>query len=217
MQETYSLNHDDTVLQKTPFSFDVSVWEFFWPLMYGAHLAIANPGDHRDAARLIALIQQHTVTTLHFVPAMLRAFMADSGVAACTSLKQIVCSGEALQLEMQKAVFKQLPNAKLYNLYGPTEAAIDVTHWTCRDEAGSNIPIGQPIAATQTFILDTNLNPVPQGVAGELYLGGAGLARGYLNRPGLTAERFVANPFDGNGGAALPHRGFGEMAIGRAD
>ena len=199
MQEAYSLDHGDTVLQKTPFSFDVSVWEFFWPLMYGARLAIANPGDHRDAARLIALIQQHKVTTLHFVPAMLRAFMAESGVAACSSLKQIVCSGEVLPLEMQEAVFRQLPNVKLYNLYGPTEAAIDVTHWTCRDEASSNIPIGQPIVATQTYILDTDLNPVPQGVAGELYLGGAGLARGYLNRPGLTAERFVASSFDGNG------------------
>ncbi|WP_218147796.1 amino acid adenylation domain-containing protein [Nitrosomonas sp. Nm166] len=200
MQEAYPLNAGDTVLQKTPFSFDVSVWEFFWPLMYGARLAVANPGDHRDAARLIALIQQHHVTTLHFVPSMLRAFMADDGVAACTCLKQIICSGEALQLEMQEAVFEKLPNAKLHNLYGPTEAAIDVTHWTCRTEASNSIPIGRPIAATQTYILDPSLNPVPQGVSGELYLGGAGLARGYLNRSGLTAERFVADPFDENGG-----------------
>ncbi|PXW79656.1 amino acid adenylation domain-containing protein, partial [Nitrosomonas sp. Nm84] len=214
MQEAYPLNYDDTVLQKTPFSFDVSVWEFFWPLMVGARLAIANPGDHRDAARLIALIQQHAVTTLHFVPSMLRAFMADGDVAACSSLRQIICSGEALQWEMQEAVFRQLPSAKLYNLYGPTEAAIDVTHWTCRDEASGNIPIGQPIAATQTYILDTDLNPTPQGVAGELYLGGAGLARGYLNRPGLTAERFVANPFDGNGGRLYRT---GDLARWRSD
>ena len=200
MQEAYPLNPSDTVLQKTPFSFDVSVWEFFWPLMVGARLAVANPGDHRDAARLTALIRQHNVTTLHFVPSMLRAFMADDGVTACTSLKQMICSGEALQLEMQEAVFEKLPGAKLHNLYGPTEAAIDVTHWTCRKESSHSIPIGQPIAATQTYILDTSLNPVPPGVAGELYLGGAGLARGYLNRSGLTAERFVADPFDGSGG-----------------
>jgi len=200
MQEAYPLNAGDTVLQKTPFSFDVSVWEFFWPLMYGARLVVANPGDHRDAARLIALIQKHNVTTLHFVPSMLRAFMADDSVVVCASLKQIICSGEALQLEMQEAVFKKLPNVKLHNLYGPTEAAIDVTHWTCRVETTSSIPIGQPIAATRTYILDASLNPVPQGVAGELYLGGAGLARGYLNRPELTAERFVADPFDDNGG-----------------
>ncbi|SDW36840.1 non-ribosomal peptide synthase/polyketide synthase [Nitrosomonas communis] len=199
MQEVYPLNHEDTVLQKTPFSFDVSVWEFFWPLMYGARLAVANPGDHRDTARLVALIQQHKITTLHFVPSMLQAFMADNEVATCADLKRIICSGEALQLEMQEAVFKKLPSVKLYNLYGPTEAAIDVTYWTCRTEAFHSIPIGQPISNTKTYILDTSLNPVPQGVSGELYLGGAGLARGYLNRPGLTAERFVADPFEGQG------------------
>ncbi|MGZ0018694.1 amino acid adenylation domain-containing protein [Nitrosomonas sp. wSCUT-2] len=199
MQEAFPIDSGDAVLQKTPFSFDVSVWEFFWPLMYGARLVIANPGDHRDAGRLIGLIRRHNVTLLHFVPSMLRAFMADAQAAACIHLKCIICSGEALQPEMQQAVFDRLPAVKLHNLYGPTEAAIDVTHWVCRSESSSNIPIGQPISSTQTYILDSNLNPVPSGVAGELYLGGIGLARGYLNRPGLTAERFVADPFGQHG------------------
>jgi amino acid adenylation domain-containing protein len=199
MQEAFPIDGRDAVLQKTPFSFDVSVWEFFWPLMYGARLVVANPGDHRDTGRLIGLIRQHNVTLLHFVPSMLRAFMADAQAATCACLKFIICSGEALQPEMQQAVFDRLPAVKLHNLYGPTEAAIDVTHWACRPESSSNIPIGQPISSTQTYILDNDLNPVPSGVAGELYLGGIGLARGYLNRPALTAERFVADPFGQHG------------------
>ncbi len=199
MREAFPIDSADAVLQKTPFSFDVSVWEFFWPLMYGARLVVANPGDHRDAGRLIGLIRRHNVTLLHFVPSMLRAFMADAEAATCNPLKFIICSGEALQPEMQQAVFDRLPAVKLHNLYGPTEAAIDVTHWACRPESSSNIPIGRPISGTQTYILDNDLNPVPSGVAGELYLGGAGLARGYLNRPGLSAERFVADPFGQRG------------------
>ncbi|WP_201165757.1 AMP-binding protein, partial [Pseudomonas sp. S60] len=132
MQQAYGLEASDTVLQKTPFSFDVSVWEFFWPLMVGARLVVAAPGDHRDPARLVALIEREQVSTLHFVPSMLQVFLQDPGVCGCTSLKRIVCSGEALQVDAQQQVFAKLPNAGLYNLYGPTEAAIDVTHWTCR-------------------------------------------------------------------------------------
>ncbi|MDC8759688.1 amino acid adenylation domain-containing protein [Janthinobacterium fluminis] len=200
MQEAYQLDAGDTVLQKTPFSFDVSVWEFFWPLMQGARLLVAKPGEHREPARLLELICRHGVSTLHFVPSMLQAFLAHEGVEACTSLRRIVCSGEALPADAQKAVFERLPQANLYNLYGPTEAAIDVTHWHCRDDGLSQVAIGRPIADTATHVLDAGLNPVPQGVAGELYLGGIGLARGYLNRAGLTAERFVADPFDPHGG-----------------
>ncbi|MEJ5866115.1 AMP-binding protein, partial [Pseudomonas farsensis] len=185
----------DTVLQKTPFSFDVSVWEFFWPLMTGARLAVAGPGDHRDPARLVELIQQYQVTTLHFVPSMLQAFLTDAGVSNCKGLKRIVCSGEALPVDAQQQVFAKLPQAGLYNLYGPTEAAIDVTHWTCREEGADTVPIGQPIANLATYVLDSELNPVPTGVIGELYLGGEGLARGYHRRPGLTAERFATSPF----------------------
>ncbi|WDG77011.1 amino acid adenylation domain-containing protein [Pseudomonas chlororaphis] len=195
MQEAYSLDASDTVLQKTPFSFDVSVWEFFWPLMTGSRLVVAAPGDHRDPAKLVGLINAEQVTTLHFVPSMLQAFLQDSDVSSCRSLQRIVCSGEALPVDAQQQVFAKLPQAGLYNLYGPTEAAIDVTHWTCVDEGRDAVPIGRPIANLGCYILDSNFEPVPVGVLGELYLGGVGLARGYHRRPGLSAERFVAHPF----------------------
>ncbi|MFP8132188.1 non-ribosomal peptide synthase/polyketide synthase [Pseudomonas aeruginosa] len=195
MQQAYGLGVGDTVLQKTPFSFDVSVWEFFWPLMSGARLVVAAPGDHRDPAKLVELINREGIDTLHFVPSMLQAFLQDEDVASCTSLKRIVCSGEALPADAQQQVFAKLPQAGLYNLYGPTEAAIDVTHWTCMEEGKDAVPIGRPIANLACYILDGNLEPVPVGVLGELYLAGRGLARGYHQRPGLTAERFVASPF----------------------
>ncbi|MBG5099721.1 non-ribosomal peptide synthase/polyketide synthase [Pseudomonas aeruginosa] len=195
MQQAYGLGVGDTVLQKTPFSFDVSVWEFFWPLMSGARLVVAAPGDHRDPAKLVALINREGVDTLHFVPSMLQAFLQDEDVVSCTSLKRIVCSGEALPADAQQQVFAKLPQAGLYNLYGPTEAAIDVTHWTCVEEGKDAVPIGRPLANQAGYILDGNLEPVPVGVLGELYLAGRGLARGYHQRPGLTAERFVASPF----------------------
>ncbi|WP_431262114.1 amino acid adenylation domain-containing protein [Roseateles chitinivorans] len=210
MQEAYALSASDTVLQKTPLSFDVSVWELFWALAEGARLAIAAPGDHKDPARLVSLIEAHQVTTIHFVPSMLQAFLANEGVEACASLRRIICSGEALPAEAQAGVFRRLPNAGLFNLYGPTEAAIDVTHWTCRDDDRSQVPIGAPITGIATWVLDGDLNPVPRGVAGELYLGGIGLARGYHDRAGLTSERFIANPMvpaepidvDGTGAAS---------------
>ncbi|WP_207238804.1 MULTISPECIES: AMP-binding protein, partial [unclassified Pseudomonas] len=195
MQEAYTLDASDSVLQKTPFSFDVSVWEFFWPLMTGSRLVVAAPGDHRDPAKLISLIKAEQITTLHFVPSMLQAFLQDPEVAHCHSLQRIVCSGEALPVDAQQQVFAKLPHAALYNLYGPTEAAIDVTHWTCLDEGRDAVPIGRPIANLGCYILDNNFEPAPVGVLGELYLGGVGLARGYHRRPALTAERFIANPF----------------------
>lgn len=198
MQEAYQLTAADTVLQKTPFSFDVSVWGFFWPLMTGARLVVAKPGDHRDPAKLVELINREQVSTLHFVPSMLQAFLQDADVASCAGLQRIVCSGEALPADAQQQVFAKLPNAGLYNLYGPTEAAIDVTHWTCVEEGRDSVPIGQPIANLGCYILDDNLEPVPAGVLGELYLAGEGLARGYHRRPALTAERFAASPY-GNG------------------
>ncbi len=195
MQEAYGLEVSDSVLQKTPFSFDVSVWEFFWPLMTGSRLVVAAPGDHRDPARLVSLINAERITTLHFVPSMLQAFLQDPAVSSCQSLQRIVCSGEALPVDAQQQVFAKLPQAGLYNLYGPTEAAIDVTHWTCIDEERDAVPIGRPIANLSCYILDSNFEPVPVGVLGELYLGGIGLARGYHRRPALTAERFIAHPF----------------------
>ncbi|WP_354683427.1 amino acid adenylation domain-containing protein, partial [Cupriavidus necator] len=215
MQAQYRLTAADTVLQKTPFSFDVSVWEFFWPLMTGARLALAAPGDHRDPQRIAALIAQHRVTTLHFVPAMLQAFVADDTVAAsCASLRHIVCSGEALPADLARRTMSLLPWAGLHNLYGPTEAAIDVTHWTCRDDGGHAVPIGRPIANVGAHVLDAALHPVPAGVAGELYLGGAGLARGYLGRAALTAERFIADPHGAHGERLYRT---GDLARRRAD
>jgi amino acid adenylation domain-containing protein/non-ribosomal peptide synthase protein (TIGR01720 family) len=213
MQEAYNLDATDAVLQKTPFSFDVSVWEFFWPLMVGARLVMAQPGDHRDPALLAALINQQQITTLHFVPSMLAAFLAQDDLSGCASLKRIVCSGEALPADQARETLQRLPNAGLFNLYGPTEAAIDVTHWTCRSEPGASVPIGRPIANLQIHILDSRLNPQPIGVPGELYIGGDGLARGYHQRPGLTAERFVASPF-GNGERVYRT---GDLARWRAD
>ncbi|SOE88505.1 non-ribosomal peptide synthase domain TIGR01720/amino acid adenylation domain-containing protein [Caballeronia arationis] len=201
MQDAYRLTKDDVVLHKTPFGFDVSVWEFVWPLATGAKLAIAAPGDHRDPARLVAAIEAQRVTTLHFVPSMLAAFVAhldEFGAAArCASIERIVASGEALAPELAARVASLLPNARLYNLYGPTEATIDVSHWTCEasDAEAASVPIGHPIANLQLHVLDAALHPVPQGATGELYLGGAGLARGYLGRAALTAERFVPDPF----------------------
>ncbi|KAB0511220.1 non-ribosomal peptide synthase/polyketide synthase [Pseudomonas extremorientalis] len=205
MQEAYGLDARDSVLQKTPFSFDVSVWEFFWPLMTGSRLVVAAPGDHRDPQKLVALINAERITTLHFVPSMLQAFLQDSAVASCHSLRRIVCSGEALPADAQQQVFAKLPQAGLYNLYGPTEAAIDVTHWTCRDEGRDTVPIGEPIANLRSHVLDADLAPVPVGVVGELYLGGAGLARSYHRRAALTAERFVPCPF--HSGARLYRTG----------
>ena len=196
MQQAYRLTADDAVLQKTPFSFDVSVWEFFWPLMTGARLVVAQPGEHREPLRLIQTIGQQQISTVHFVPSMLQAFIHEVGVEQCTSLRRIVCSGEALPVDAQQHVFSKLPDAELYNLYGPTEAAIDVTHWTCIDEGAASVPIGLPIANLRTLVLNANLSPVALGVAGELYLGGAGLARNYHRRAALTAERFVPCPFN---------------------
>ncbi|WP_423392277.1 amino acid adenylation domain-containing protein [Burkholderia sp. LMG 21824] len=201
MQHAYRLTRDDVVLHKTPFGFDVSVWEFVWPLAIGAKLAIAAPGDHRDPARLAAAIHAHGVTVLHFVPSMLAAFAAYlddfSAAAQCDSVRLIVASGEALAPELVAKMARLLPNATLVNLYGPTEAAIDVSHWTCGpdDAETAAVPIGHPIANLQLHVLDAAWQPVPAGATGELYLAGAGLARGYLGRPALTAERFVPDPF----------------------
>ncbi|AHE30152.1 non-ribosomal peptide synthetase [Burkholderia pseudomallei] len=201
MQQTYALDERDAVLQKTPFSFDVSVWEFFWPLMSGARLVIAKPEGHKDPAYLSELIDRERVTTLHFVPSMLQAFLEDEGAArGCGSVKRVMCSGEALPPSLVKRFYRCLPDARLHNLYGPTEAAVDVTAWACdAEEGGASVPIGRPIANTRTYVLDEYGQPVPRGVAGELYIGGVQVARGYLNRPELTRERFVDDPFVAGG------------------
>jgi amino acid adenylation domain-containing protein len=196
MQRQYQLGACDRVLQKTPFSFDVSVWEFFWTLMSGARLVVARPRGHQDPDYLIKLIEEQGVTTVHFVPSMLQAFLDRHRSGECPSLRRVICSGEELPASLQKQFFEHLPQAALSNLYGPTEAAIDVTSWECSSQdQNSRVPIGRPISNTRMYILDGRGTPVPIGVAGEIHIGGAGVGRGYLNRPALTAERFVRDPF----------------------
>jgi amino acid adenylation domain-containing protein len=195
MQEMYHLTEADRVLQKTPFSFDVSVWEFFWPLLAGARLVVACPEGHKDSAYLVNLINEQKITTLHFVPSMLQVFLDEPGVENCSCVKRVICSGEALTVTLQERFFANL-GAELHNLYGPTEAAVDVTYWACERESSSpSVPIGRPIANTQIYILDSHSQPVPIGVPGELHIGGVGIARGYLNRPELTSEKFISDPF----------------------
>jgi amino acid adenylation domain-containing protein len=195
MQQQYRLGPADCVLQKTPFSFDVSVWEFFWPLLAGARLVLARPGGHKDPAYLAGLIHDERVTVCHFVPSMLRAFLLEPGLERrCAGLRDVMCSGEALPYELQARFFARL-GCRLHNLYGPTEAAVDVTYWECRrGDPRRLVPIGRPVANTQMYVLDRHDRPLPVGVPGELYIGGVQLARGYLNRPGLTAERFITHP-----------------------
>jgi amino acid adenylation domain-containing protein len=202
MQRAYGLTPADRVLQKTPVSFDVSVWELFWPLAVGARLVLARPGGQRDPAYLMRRIEEQEVTTLHFVPSMLQVFLAQPGLGRCRSLRRVMASGEALPAELAARFHELLGDAlgtagttELHNLYGPTEASVDVTaHRTLPGPARRAVPIGRPIANLGLWLLDPELQPVPLGVPGELYIGGTGLARGYLRRPGLTAERFVPHP-----------------------
>jgi len=203
MQDAYQIDGDDAVLQKTPFSFDVSVWEFFWPLSVGAKLVMAKPEGHKDPAYLAETIAREHITTIHFVPSMLQAFLDAADTSQCTTLRRVICSGEALSVPLHDQFFSQM-NCELHNLYGPTEAAVDVTHWACTPTPGlTNVPIGRPITNTQTYVLDDHMNPVPIGVPGELYLGGVQVARGYWGQAALTSERFIEDPFTDTPGARL--------------
>ena len=197
MQGEYSLGASDVVLQKTPYSFDVSVWEFFWPLITGAPLVMAKPGGHRDTAYLASTITARGVTVCHFVPSMLRAFLGDAAAKRCVSLRDVMASGEALPPDLVVAFYAALPGARLHNLYGPTECAVDVSYWACPPSLvpPTVVPIGRPVANTQLYVLDARLEPCPIGVPGELYLAGVQVGMGYHNRPELTAEKFVRDPF----------------------
>jgi amino acid adenylation domain-containing protein len=214
MQTAFPLTEEDKVLQKTPFSFDASVWEFYAPLLVGGQLLLAQPGGHADPAYLKELIAQQQVTTVQFVPSLLQILIEQGGLEICHSLKHIFCGGEALPVALQEKVLSNL-NVNLHNLYGPTEACIDATFWTCKQGIERQfVPIGRPIANTQIYILDEYLQPVPVGVPGELHIGGAGVARGYLNRPELTQEKFIPNPFGGGRGAGEQgSRGAGEQSF----
>ncbi|MEU7173690.1 amino acid adenylation domain-containing protein [Micromonospora tulbaghiae] len=210
MQKTYRLGADDAVLQKTPASFDVSVWEFFWPLRTGARLVLAKPGGHKDAGYLRDLLVSERITTAHFVPSMLTVFLAEDGVEAATALRRVICSGEELPLASAADFTARLPWCGLHNLYGPTEAAIDVTAWACEPDRlaqVTSVPIGAPIANLRLHVLDPSGAQCPVGVAGELHIGGVGLARGYHRRPALTAEKFVPDPYSDEPGARLYRTG----------
>ncbi|MFC0409898.1 amino acid adenylation domain-containing protein [Roseomonas elaeocarpi] len=194
MREHYGITAADRVLQKTPATFDVSVWEFFLPLISGATLVLAPPGAHRDPAALAAILRAERITACHFVPSMLAAFLREPA-ARGLRIPRVFCSGEELPAELRDG-FHDTLSGELHNLYGPTEAAVDVSYWPAGAEDRSRpVPIGWPVWNTRLLVLDDAMRPLPPGVAGHLYLGGVQLARGYLHRPDLTADRFIPSPF----------------------
>jgi amino acid adenylation domain-containing protein len=228
MQASFPLGTGDAVLQKTPFSFDASVWEFYAPLLAGARLVVARPGGHQEAAYLVEVMEREGVTRLQVVPTLLRMLVSEPGIERCERLREVFSGGEVLTRELAERFLKTSGEGRLYNLYGPTEATIDATWQEVeRDkvEAGEEVGIGRAIANTQLYVLDGEMAVAPIGVVGELYIGGAGLGRGYLNRPELTAEKFVPNPYSTSGGERLYRTGDmvrwredGELAyVGRVD
>ncbi|MBX7266306.1 amino acid adenylation domain-containing protein [Micromonospora sp. Llam7] len=213
MQHHHALDATDRVLQKTPAGFDVSVPEFFGPLQVGAALVLAAPGEQADPGRLAARIRDGGVTVVHFVPSMLRAFLAEPAAATCTGLRRVVASGEELPAAVQRR-FHQLLDAELHNMYGPTETTVEVSEWRCRPGDTGPVPIGRPLWNTRFHVLDGHLNPLPIGVTGELYLAGRQLADGYQRQPSLTAERFLPDPY-GPPGTRMYRSG--DLARWRAD
>jgi acyl-coenzyme A synthetase/AMP-(fatty) acid ligase len=223
-QKQYEMNEHDVVLQYFSPSFDFSVWEIFATLFAGAQLILyTSDANMVDANHIAALMRHHCVTIAGFVPSTLEMLLDERALAGCTSLQHVFCGGEPMSLRLQTEFHASL-SARLTNTYGPTEASVDVAHWTCnREESSGNVPIGHPIGNTTLYILDARLEPVPQGVAGELFIGGIGLARGYFNQPALTAERFLPDPFSVGGrlyrtGDLARHRPDGAIEfLGRID
>jgi amino acid adenylation domain-containing protein len=208
MQEEYGLRPGERVLQKTPYSFDVSVWEFFWPLLAGATLVVARPGGHQESRYLVEVIEAERVTTLHFVPSMLQAFLGEVEEGECAGVRRVISSGEALSGELVRR-YEGKMGGELYNLYGPTEAAVDVTSWRCERgrAAGGAVPIGRPIANVEVYVLDEWMQAVAEGVSGELYIGGEAVGRGYLHRAAETAEKYVPHGYSAAAGARLYRTG----------
>ena len=197
MQSRYLIDSNDAVLQKTPYTFDVSVWEFVWPLAVGARLVIAKPGGHADPDYLHQCVKTHMVTVCHFVPSMFRHFMNRLNTGKLSSLRYILFSGEALPYELMESGLNKLHGIQLHNLYGPTEATIDVTAWECQLRPDGVVPIGKAIDNVEILLLDDNLKPVSPDAQGEICIAGDALARGYLNRVELTAKAFVIVPDTG--------------------
>ncbi|MHA4812573.1 amino acid adenylation domain-containing protein, partial [Flavitalea flava] len=208
-QGYYKLKSADAVLQKTTYCFDVSVWELLWPLLTGSRLVFAKPGGHKDVDYLKGIIDTQKITTLHFVPPMLELFLLEIRPGDCKSIRQVLCSGEALKISQVNLFRERLPHAGLHNLYGPTEASIDVTYWSWSEEEKiiTSVPIGRPVANTAIYILDKGKQIVPLGGIGELYIGGVQLAKGYLNQPELTFDRFIQDPFNREAEAKLYRTG----------
>lgn len=208
MQETYRLTTDDKVVQKTPYTFDVSLWELFLPLMCGSQLIMAKPGGHKETGYLIDLVNQHHVTHIHFVPSMLYLFLQEADQQKCPTIKRVLASGEAVAKDLEQRFDKAFPDVELWNLYGPTEAAIHVTYWLCaQGDQSSSVPIGHPLTNTRLYVVDENLKLQPPGVPGELLLAGVQVARGYVNRPDLTQERFITDPFSSDANARVYRTG----------
>jgi len=196
MAETFPLSADDRVLAKTPAVFDVSVWEWFWPLSQGACLVLTRPGGEKDPSYLLDTVELRSITNIHAVPTLLRLLLECQDLDRCRSLRRVICSGEALTAELRDRFFERMPGPPaLINLYGPTETAVHVTGWVCAPGETGRVPIGRPLANVRAYIVDDELNAVPEGVPGELLIGGVQVARGYLRRPDLTRERFVPDPF----------------------
>jgi amino acid adenylation domain-containing protein len=207
-QRAWDLRADDSLLQQTSVSFDGLVRELFWPLLAGARVVLLPPADHPDVAALGALVREAGITTLNLVPSLLEVLVEGGELERSPALRRVLCGGEALPGELAARVRERLPDVELHNLYGPSEAATAAAALHCTADAGAAVvPIGRPVANTRLYILDANGQPVPVGVIGELYVGGAGVSRGYANRPELTAERFVADPFGAEPGARLYRTG----------
>ncbi|WP_040511837.1 AMP-binding protein, partial [Gordonia soli] len=229
MESLFGVGGGDVVLVKTPVSFDVSVWELFWPLMVGSSVVVAEPGGHRDPWYVASVVERFGVSVVHFVPSMLSVFVealsgsggSGSGGVGLGSLRWVFCSGEALSVSVARGLAGLVSSAGLVNLYGPTEAAVDVTSYVVGGGEGV-VPIGGPVPGVSVWVLDSRLRRVPAGVVGELYVGGVQVGRGYESRAGLTAERFVADPFGGGGrlyrtGDRVRWSGGGLEYVGRVD
>lgn len=204
MKDYLGITSSDNIFQKTSFSFDVSVWEFFLPLISGAKLVFAKPEGHKDTSYLAEEIINKNITIMHFVPSMLQVFLEEGKAQECISLKKVICSGEELTKPLQDQFFRIFKNTELHNLYGPTEAAVDVSYWKCEKESKLNfVPIGKPVDNTQIYILNPYLKNVPEGIPGELHIGGVQVAKGYFNREELTSEKFIPDIFSGKENAKM--------------
>lgn len=203
MQKKYHLDKDDVILQKTPYTFDVSVWELFWWMYTGSSVYLLKEGAEKDPSEIIKAVEENNISQIHFVPSMLNIFLdyveENEEAYRLSSLKNVFASGEALSEDNVRKfyrVFKENKRIKLHNLYGPTEATVDVTYYDCNDNYNiTKVPIGAPIDNIKIYILDENENLMPRGVQGEICISGVGVSEGYLNKPDLTKEKFKDDPF----------------------